>query len=188
MMVSTSSNGLVYELCDGSSIEVPMVGVFLPHEEDYTGVAQAVLFTYLGKNGRPISTVQTIFKSFGRSFRELVDGGQRGFCEFIDQNNDSVARIHARGPVWLSKEFCDGMGPDETVDQHFAKVVGRGDFWVSVIHYEDGMSVAEVVSARSNPLYYALDPSDSALYAPGRDFLLYPKCWGMGQKRIVPAN
>lgn len=181
--------GLVFELCDGSSIEVPTAGVFLPHEEAYTGIAQSVLFTYLGEIGEPFSTVQTFFKSFGRSFRELVDGGQRGFCEFIAQNNDLVARIQGRGPLWLSREFCDGMGPDETIDQRMAKVgARRGDFWVSVIQYEGGRAVAEEITAYSNSLYYALDPSDAALYVLGTDALLYPKRWGLGEKRIVPVN
>lgn len=185
----SSGSGFVFGLCDGSSIEVPTAGVFLPHEEAYTGVVQSVLFTYLGKSGHPLSTVQTFFKSFGRSFLELVDGGQRGFCEFINQNNDLVARIQGRGPLWLSREFCDGMGPDETIDQRMAKVVGRhGDFWASVIQYEDGRAVAEEITASSNALYYALDPSDAALYILGTETILYPKHWGMGGKRIVPAN
>ncbi len=185
----SSNNGLVYELRDGSSIEVPASGAFLPHEEDYTGVAQSALFTYLGKSGDPISTVQTFFKSSGRSFDELVDGGQRGFYEFITQNKDLVARAQGHSPIWLSREFCDGMSPDETVDQHAAKAIDRcGDFWASVIQYDRGQAVAEWITAYSRSLYYALDPSDAALYIPGTDALLYPKNWGMGEKRIVPAN
>jgi hypothetical protein len=187
----TMSNRInsIAKLCDGSSIEVPTVGRFLPYEEDYTGIAQAVLFSYLGKTGNLMTSTQIYFKSFGKSLRELMDGGQRGFCEFITRNNDLISRIQARGPVWLSREFCADFGPSETMDQHAEeKIACCGDFWVSVVQYEDGTPVAEAITACSNSLYYALNPSDSAIYLPESGTLIYPKHWGMGEKRIVPIN
>lgn len=159
-----------------------------PTEERHTGIAQAVLFSYLGKTGNLMTSTQIYFKSFGKSLCELMDGKQRGFCEFIARNNNLISQIQARGTVWLSREFCADLGPNETIDQHAEeKIACCSDFWVSVVQYEDGTPVAEAITACSNSLYYALSPSDSAIYLPESGTLIYPKHWGMGDTRFVPV-